>query len=175
MAVAELQVVLSKLSGLSQDVVVHIGQVLDVGHLVAQVFQVPMQDVEAEVGEGMAQVAGVIGRHAADVEAHRATPDRLERNLLFGPRIEEAKRHGPDSRWRSARPPADGGSALRRAVESGHQGSPTYPGELPTYAVLGSRAMWEVLRWMIVFVLALLLIVTAIYLVTGRPLPIPQF
>jgi hypothetical protein len=35
--------------------------------------------------------------------------------------------------------------------------------------------MWEVLRWMIVFVLALLLIVSAIYLVTGRPLPIPQF
>ena len=31
--------------------------------------------------------------------------------------------------------------------------------------------MWEVLRWMIVFVLALLLIVVAIYLVTGRPLP----
>jgi hypothetical protein len=35
--------------------------------------------------------------------------------------------------------------------------------------------MWEVLRWMIVFVLALLLIVVAIYLVTGRPLPIPSF
>ncbi len=35
--------------------------------------------------------------------------------------------------------------------------------------------MWEVLRWMIVFVFALLLIVAAIYLVTGRPLPIPQF
>jgi len=35
--------------------------------------------------------------------------------------------------------------------------------------------MWEVLRWMIVFVLALLLIVAAIYLVTGRTLPIPQF
>lgn len=35
--------------------------------------------------------------------------------------------------------------------------------------------MWEVLRWMIVFVLALLLIVVAIYLVLGRPLPFPQF
>jgi hypothetical protein len=35
--------------------------------------------------------------------------------------------------------------------------------------------MWEVLRWMIVFVLALLLIVAAIYLVTGRSLPIPSF
>ncbi len=35
--------------------------------------------------------------------------------------------------------------------------------------------MWEVVRWMIVFVLALLLIVAAIYLVTGQPLSIPQF
>lgn len=35
--------------------------------------------------------------------------------------------------------------------------------------------MWEVLRWMIVFVVALLLIVAAIYLVLGKPLPIPQF
>ncbi len=35
--------------------------------------------------------------------------------------------------------------------------------------------MWEVLRWMIVFVLALLLIVVGIYLVLGRPLPFPQF
>jgi len=35
--------------------------------------------------------------------------------------------------------------------------------------------MWEVLRWMIVFVLAVLLIVAAIYLVLGQPLPIPQF
>lgn len=34
--------------------------------------------------------------------------------------------------------------------------------------------MWEVLRWMIVFVLALLLIVVAIYWVLGQPLPIPQ-
>jgi hypothetical protein len=34
--------------------------------------------------------------------------------------------------------------------------------------------MWEVLRWMIVFVLALLLIVIGIYLVLGQPLPIPQ-
>jgi hypothetical protein len=35
--------------------------------------------------------------------------------------------------------------------------------------------MWEVLRWMLVFVVALLLIVMAIYWVTGRPLPIPSF
>ena len=57
----------------------------------------------------------------------------------------------------------------------GNQGMPNVPRLAANHAVLGSRAMWEVLRWMIVFVLALLLIVVAIYLVTGRPLPIPQF
>jgi hypothetical protein len=35
--------------------------------------------------------------------------------------------------------------------------------------------MWEVLRWMLVFALALILIVAAIYWVTGHPLPIPNF
>jgi hypothetical protein len=35
--------------------------------------------------------------------------------------------------------------------------------------------MWEVLRWMGVFVVAVILIVFAIYAVLGRPLPIPQF
>jgi len=35
--------------------------------------------------------------------------------------------------------------------------------------------MWEVLRWMIVFIAALLLIVAGIYWVLGRPLPIPSF
>jgi hypothetical protein len=35
--------------------------------------------------------------------------------------------------------------------------------------------MWEVLKWMLVFVVALLVIVAAIYWVTGRPLPLPSF
>jgi hypothetical protein len=35
--------------------------------------------------------------------------------------------------------------------------------------------MWEVLRWMAVFVVAMLLIVVGIYLVLGKPLPFPQF
>ena len=69
-AVAELEVVLAESRGrASQHVVVDIGQVLDVDHVVAEVLQVPMQDVEAQVGERMAQVAGVVRRHAADVEA----------------------------------------------------------------------------------------------------------
>ena len=35
--------------------------------------------------------------------------------------------------------------------------------------------MWEVLRWMMVFGLALLLIVVAIYAVLVKPIAIPQF
>lgn len=35
--------------------------------------------------------------------------------------------------------------------------------------------MWEVLRWMIVFIVALLLIVAGIYWILGQPLPIPTF
>lgn len=34
---------------------------------------------------------------------------------------------------------------------------------------------WEVLRWMALFVIALLLIVAALFWLMGRPLPIPNF
>ena len=35
--------------------------------------------------------------------------------------------------------------------------------------------MWEVLKWMLVFVAALLLIVAGLFWLMGRPLPIPSF
>jgi hypothetical protein len=35
--------------------------------------------------------------------------------------------------------------------------------------------MWEVLKWMAVFVIALLLIVAGLFWLMGRDLPIPQF
>jgi hypothetical protein len=35
--------------------------------------------------------------------------------------------------------------------------------------------MWEVLKWMGVFVIALLLIVAGLFWLMGRDLPIPQF
>lgn len=35
--------------------------------------------------------------------------------------------------------------------------------------------MWEVLKWMLVFVLALLLIVAGLFWLMGRELPIPRF
>jgi hypothetical protein len=36
-------------------------------------------------------------------------------------------------------------------------------------------AVWEVLKWMGVFVIALLLIVAGLFWLMGRDLPIPQF
>lgn len=35
--------------------------------------------------------------------------------------------------------------------------------------------MWEVLKWFLVFVIALLLLVAALFWLMGRPLPIPNF
>jgi hypothetical protein len=34
---------------------------------------------------------------------------------------------------------------------------------------------WEVLRWFLLFVIALLLIVAGLFWLMGRPLPIPNF
>ena len=160
MPVAELQVVDPELAGAFEHVVVDIGQVLDVDDLVAEVLQVPMQDVEAQVGEGMPQVARVIRRHAADVEADRPVADRREGQLLrrAGCRtgagtslgILERARVGWTDRRRIAAPRGDG--QLPRGAEE--------------------RAM-EVLRWFAVFVLAMLLIVAGLFWLMGRPLPIP--
>ena len=35
--------------------------------------------------------------------------------------------------------------------------------------------MWDVLRWFAVFATAILVIVAILYLIMGRPLPIPNF
>jgi hypothetical protein len=67
--VAECEVVLAGLPRLSEHVVVDIGQVLDVRHVVPEVLEVAMDDVEADVRERMTQMAGVVRRHATDVEA----------------------------------------------------------------------------------------------------------
>ncbi len=34
--------------------------------------------------------------------------------------------------------------------------------------------MWDVLRWFAVFVAAVLVIVAGLYIILGKPLPIPQ-
>ena len=49
------------------DLVVHVGEILHVIHLVAQVFQIPAQNVEGNVTQGVANVGGGIGSDPADV------------------------------------------------------------------------------------------------------------
>ena len=93
--VSQLQVVLAELAGLAQEVVVDIGQVLNIGHVVAEVLEIPMQDVEADVGEGVTKMARVVRGNAADIQAHGGIGQGLERNLPFGARVEEMKGHGP--------------------------------------------------------------------------------
>jgi hypothetical protein len=101
-SVPERQVVLARLAGFAQHVVVDVGQVLDVDDLVAEVLEVPMQDVEANVGEGVAEVPGVVRRHATDVEADGAIANRLERIQPAAPGVVEAQGHAADSKavWR---------------------------------------------------------------------------
>ena len=94
-AVAEGEVVLAGLACLAQHVVVDIGQVLDVDDVVAEVLEIPMQDVEADVGERVPEVAGVVRRDAADVEADgRALADGRERLEPAAAGIVEAEGHG---------------------------------------------------------------------------------
>jgi hypothetical protein len=73
---------LAGFSCLSQDVVVDVGHILHVGHLMAQVLQVTDENVEAGIGECVAQVGRIVRGDAADVDANVAV-FRLER-LLSG-------------------------------------------------------------------------------------------
>jgi hypothetical protein len=66
----ELEEVFPTFRGHPQDVVVDVGDVLGVGHLGAQVPEVPHQDVEVDVGEGVPEVGGVVRRDPADVKGH---------------------------------------------------------------------------------------------------------
>ncbi len=127
-----------------------------------------MQDVEADVGEGVAEVPGVVRGHAADVEAHPvAAGDRLE---------------GVRGRHVGCR--AGGGSSLRilkrvapeapiagwtRPIESARGWGLLLPQSTE------AETNMEVLRWLLFFAIAMFLIVAGIFFVLGRDLPIPRF
>ena len=91
----QVQVVHAQLAGLAQDVVVDVGEVADTAGLVAAVPQAALEDVVGQVGGGVAEVAGVVGRDAARVHEH----DRagLERHDLLAGRVEQPHRR-PRSR-----------------------------------------------------------------------------
>ena len=99
MAVAEGEVVLAALARLAQHVVVDIGQVLDVDDVMAEVLEIAVQDVEADVREGVAKVAGVVRRHAAHVQADvGSSGDRRERIEAATAGVVKAEGHAADSK-----------------------------------------------------------------------------
>ena len=80
-AIAEGAPVLTDLGRLAQDVVVDVGDVLDVAHGQPLALEVPHEHVGDRVGEGVAEVRGVVGRDAAHVEGDDRTGglERLDR------------------------------------------------------------------------------------------------
>ena len=98
-AVAEREIVLAGLPGLAQHVVVDIGQVLDVDDVMAEVLEIPMQHVEADVGECVAEVARVVRGHATDVEPDAvAAGDRREGMETAPAGVVKAEGHAADSK-----------------------------------------------------------------------------
>ena len=70
------------LVGAADDLVVDVGDVADVGHVVAAVAQVPDDDVEVDERARMPDVAQVVHGHSAYVHPDLSLVDRLED--LFG-------------------------------------------------------------------------------------------
>ncbi len=81
------------LAGAVDDLVVHVGEVLDVGHLVAQVLQVAADHVARHEGEHVPHVGLVLDGHAADVHAHLAGAQGLELAEGAGHAVVDAEGH----------------------------------------------------------------------------------
>ena len=126
-----------------------------------------MQDVEADVGEGVAEVPGVVRGHAADVEAHPVTAgDRLERVQAAAAGIVQAEGHAADSK-----------AGLRASAVRGLDVTDRIGARMGVLLPQSteSEPIMEVLRWLLFFAIAMFLIVAGIFFVLGRPLPIPSF
>ena len=83
----------------AQDVVVDVGDVLNVGDIPSLVAHDPDQDIEGEKGEGVPDMGRVVRCDAADIEADRAIS---RRETLDPPRLGVEKLHSP--LLRSGRP-----------------------------------------------------------------------
>ncbi len=57
------------LVGAVDDLVVDVGVVADKGHVIAGILQVAIDHIEDDAGPGMADVAVIVDRHAADIHA----------------------------------------------------------------------------------------------------------
>ena len=106
--------------------VVDVGDVLDVGDLVAGVDPRPVQEVEGDVRRGVAHVGGVVGRDPADVEPGRALARILGTggHDLAGGGVVEAhgRTHHVETRDVGSRPGAHGGKSRTGAVRTAATG-----------------------------------------------------
>src|SRR5262252_3888010 len=64
--------VIADLARLAQDVVIDVGDILHVAYSDALALEIPDEYVSGRIGEGVAQMRGVVGSDATDVEARRA-------------------------------------------------------------------------------------------------------
>ncbi len=78
LALGQLDPVDADLGGPLEQRVVDVGDVLDVGHLVAGAAPGTVEQVEGDVRRGVAHVGGVVRRDPADVEAGRALGTGLD-------------------------------------------------------------------------------------------------
>ena len=71
-------------AGAQNYLVVHIGEVLNVLHLVADVFQIAAQHIKYDVAQSVSYVSRRIGSHAANVHFDRLTVGGNELVFLAG-------------------------------------------------------------------------------------------
>ena len=81
---------LSALEGALEDLVVHVGHVAHVGDAIAPRAKEANEDVERDERARVPDVRVVVRREPADVEAHVARLERLERLHPLGHRVVEA-------------------------------------------------------------------------------------
>jgi len=84
------------LSGLfrpSDDDLLDVGEVLDVRDAVSQELEIPARRVEIDVRSGVAEVAVIVRRRAADVHLDDAGRERCKRLLLSRPGVVQSEDH----------------------------------------------------------------------------------
>src|SRR5437867_2477061 len=75
------------------DLVIHVRKVPNVLDPVFLILQIPADYVEGNGRAGMAEMAAIIDRHAADVHADPTTTERLEKSLLAREGVVDSNRH----------------------------------------------------------------------------------
>ena len=123
LALGQLDPVDLDLLGALEQRVVDVGDVLDVGHVVAGVAPGAVEQVEADVGRGVAHVGRVVGRDAADVEAGRPLGTGLDEGAGGGVVQAHHRARHRQSGNVGGRPGTHGGQPIGARGTSAQRGS----------------------------------------------------